>query len=165
MDVTDKNEDFISFEKALSELNLREHELRKMVSEGEIKAFREGKSMKFRREDVQAFARNRTGEENLVFADALEDDTGMVTEELSEEDTLLAEDIEEEVKPVKVAPSVRRARPTAVAAVAETDVPSEPGWVTAVAVISCILCVYGLFVVFSIATGTPPQGLTGMFAG
>ena len=34
----------------------------------------------------------RAGEDELVFADALEDDTGMVTEELSDEDTLLAED-------------------------------------------------------------------------
>ena len=68
-----------------------------MVSQGDIRAFRVGDSMQFRAEDVAALQSKTSGEEELVFADALEDDTGMVTEELSEEDTLLVEDdIEEE---------------------------------------------------------------------
>ena len=90
--MTEQNDDFVSFEKALRDLKLQSEELKKLVSEGEIRAFRDGQSMKFRKEDVNALSRESSGEDELVLADALEDDTGMVTEELSEEDTLLVED-------------------------------------------------------------------------
>jgi excisionase family DNA binding protein len=94
--VTEQNDDFVSFEKALRDLKLQSEQLKKLVSEGEIRAFRDGQSMKFRKEDVDALASQSSGEDELVLADALEDDTGMVTEELSEEDTLLVEDDLEE---------------------------------------------------------------------
>jgi len=159
--VSKSKDDYISFEKALAELNLREEDLRRMVSEGDIRAFREGASMKFRREDLETLARRRKGEEDLVFADALEDDTGMVTEEISDEDTLLAEDDVEPAKPAKRnKPSARVAAQAAPAAAAG----SEPGWVTAVAVLCGVVCIYGLVVLYSIAGDTPPGGLTGFFA-
>ncbi|MHC4514249.1 MAG: MerR family transcriptional regulator [Planctomycetota bacterium] len=111
--MTEQNDDFVSFEKALRDLKLQSEELKKLVSEGEIRAFRDGQSMKFRKEDVDALATQQTGEDELVLADALEDDTGMVTEELSEEDTLLVEDdldeIEEEAAPARV-PQARTRR-------------------------------------------------------
>lgn len=155
-------DEYITFEKTLAELNLREEDLRRMVSEGDIRAFREGSSMKFRREDVDSLARQRKGEEDLMFADALEDDTGMVTEEISDEDTLLAEDDVEETRPTR---STTRARSARVAAAVEPEAESrEPGWVTALAIVSCVVCVYGLFVLYSIAAHTPPGGLTGLFA-
>ena len=78
-----EKEDFLSFEKALRELKLRSEELKKLVSEGEIRAFRDGDSMKFRAEDVEALGSRADAEEaseELSFADSLEDDTGMVTE-------------------------------------------------------------------------------------
>ena len=87
-----QNDDFLSFEKALRELKLRSEELKKLVSEGEIRAFKDGDSMKFRREDIAALGAKAKGEDELAFADSLEDDTGMVTEQLTEEDTLLAEE-------------------------------------------------------------------------
>lgn len=156
-----KNDDYMSFEKALSELNLREEDLRRMVSEGDIRAFREGSSMRFRREDVTELAKKRKGEEDLMFADSLEDDTGMVTEEISDEDTLLAEDDLEATKPVKAA----RARSTRVPAAAVAEVEAkEPGWVTFMAIAGCVVCIYGLLVLYSIAANTPPGGLTGIFA-
>ena len=49
-----QNEDFVSFEKALRDLKMQSEELKKLVSEGEIRAFRDGESMKFRREDLDA---------------------------------------------------------------------------------------------------------------
>jgi excisionase family DNA binding protein len=160
--VTKSKDDYISFEKALAELNLREEDLRRMVSEGDIRAFREGASMRFRREDIDALASKRKGEEDLMFADSLEDDTGMVTEEISDEDTLLAEDDVEEAKSTKTA-QVRPRRASAIAAAVETE-PKEPGWVTVLAVAGCVVCMYGLFVLYSIAANTPPGGLTGIFA-
>ena len=87
-----QSEDFLSFEKALRELQLRSEELKKLVSEGEIRAYRDGDSMKFRAEDVASLNSQSEGDSNLSFADSLEDDTGMVTEQISDEDTLLAED-------------------------------------------------------------------------
>ena len=56
--MSDKSEDFLSFEKALRELQLRSEELKKLVSEGEIRAYRDGDSMKFRREDIASLASN-----------------------------------------------------------------------------------------------------------
>ena len=155
------NDDYISFDKALAELNLRDEQLKRMVSEGEIRAFREGSSMKFRREDVDTMSRRRKGEEDLVFADALEDDTGMVTEEISDEDTLLAEDDVETTR----RPSAVRSRPTAKSvAAAPAEETQEPGWVTALAVAGGLVGIYGLLVAYSIAANTPPGGITGMFA-
>lgn len=155
------NDDYISFDKALAELNLRDEQLKRMVSEGEIRAFREGSSMKFRREDVDTMARRRKGEEDLVFADALEDDTGMVTEEISDEDTLLAED---DVDTTRRASAVR-SRPAAksVAATPEAET-QEPGWVTVLAIAGGLVGIYGLLIAYSIAANTPPGGITGMFA-
>ncbi len=157
-----KNDEYMSFEKALSELNLREEDLKRMVSEGDIRAFREGASMRFRREDVSALASKRKGEEDLMFADSLEDDTGMVTEEISDEDTLLAEDDVETTKPVKAVRG-RASKLAAPAASAEAEA-HEPGWVTGIAVAGCLVCVYGALLLYSIAANTPPGGLTGIFA-
>ncbi|MFY9345275.1 MAG: hypothetical protein WAT39_22485, partial [Planctomycetota bacterium] len=101
--MSDKNEDFLSFEKALRELKMRSEELKKLVSEGEIRAYRDGDSMKFRKEDIEGLHTKAEGATKLSMGDALEDDTGMVTEQISEEDTLLAEDDAADAKPVRAA--------------------------------------------------------------
>lgn len=164
--MVERNEDeFVSFEKALRDLKLQSEELKRMVSEGEIRAFRDGPSMKFKREDVEVL-RGRQGQPD--FADALEDDTGMVTEELTEEETLLADEdlLEEEPEPTTVR---RRSTPAAATTTRRTrvevgtDEPKEPGWVTAVAVLTALVCIYGFMIVFSIAAEQPPSGLTSIF--
>jgi hypothetical protein len=150
-----EKEDFISFEKALRDLKLRSEELRKLVSEGEIRAFRDGPdSMKFRREDVEALTSKGKGEEELAFADSLEDDTGMVTEQLSADDTLLAETEEE------AAPRARRtsSRPAPAArAVAAAPQEKEPGWVTAAAILACVVLVWGFFISYSASQDADPN--------
>ena len=45
--------EFYSFDEALKELRLKEEELKRLVSEGEIRAFREGDTMKLRKADVE----------------------------------------------------------------------------------------------------------------
>lgn len=160
--MSEHSEEFVSFEKALRDLKLQGDDLKKLVSEGSIRAFRDGQSMKFKREDLEALKASQLGDDDLVFAEDLEDDTGMVTEELSDEDTLLAEDDDEEV--VEVAP-VRRAPARARAAAAEEGaVTHEPGWVTAAAIMVAVVMIYGLMVVYSVTTEQAPSGLTGMFA-
>lgn len=148
--MSDKNEDFLSFEKALRELKMRSEELKKLVSEGEIRAYRDGDSMKFRREDVASLHSKAEGATKLSMGDALEDDTGMVTEQISEEDTLLAEDDVVEQKPV------RGARP-ARAAVAAAGAAKEPGWVTAAAIVGFLVVFWGALVHYSISQESDPK--------
>lgn len=102
--------EFLNFEDALRQLRLKEEELKRLVSEGEIRAFREGDTMKLRRQDVEHLARELLGGEEIELGDKAEDllfeddadlepvDGGMATQELSAADTLLAADdlLEEE---------------------------------------------------------------------
>jgi len=152
--VSDKSEDFLTFEKALRELKMRSEELKKLVSEGEIRAFRDGDSMKFRSEDVQALRSKASGDAELSFADSLEDDTGMVTEQLSDDDTLIADDDAEE-KPRRGA-----VRPVRLAPVAVAVAGKEPGWVTAVAILACLVMVWGCLISYSISQETNPKDST-----
>ena len=86
------NEDTFSFQEALNELHLEEEELKRLVSEGEIRAFREGEDMRLRKEDVQSLRSELGGD--IAFEDEDFADAGMATEEISAADTLI-EDIEE----------------------------------------------------------------------
>ncbi len=103
------SDEFISFDKALDDLRLKEEELKRLVSEGEIRAFRKGETMKLRQSDVDALRLELGGEvvdlgdagEELVFedddlgGDELDDDSGMATQEISNIDTLLEDEIED----------------------------------------------------------------------
>ena len=163
--MSDKSDDFLSFEKALRELNMRSEELKKLVSEGEIRAFRDGDSMKFRAEDIKALTVKSEGETQLSFADSLEDDTGMVTEQISEEDTLLAEDddVVIEEKPRRGAPVRGRAVAAPVVAVAAGQ---EPKWVTVVGVLGFLIAVWGCLITWNIVKESNPKDsfLTSAFA-
>lgn len=162
--MSDNNDDFLSFEKALRELKLRSEELKKLVSEGEIRAFRDGDSMKFRRDDIKALGAKAAGDAELSFADSLEDDTGMVTEQISDDDTLLADD-DDAPTPARAGRGAAAARPTRVAAVAAAP-KQEPGWVTGLAILGFLCMVYGALIGFSVAKEAHPEdsGLTSLFA-
>ncbi len=165
--MTDHNEDFVSFEKALRELKLQSEELKKLVSEGEIRAFRDGQSMKFKREDVENLSVREEEPDEIMFADVLEDDTGMVTEELSDDETLLAEDdlLADEPEPEAPRRSAAAATRRSSRAPAEDEVEThEPGWVTAAAILGAAIMLYGVMVMFSIAAEQAPSGLTSIFA-
>ena len=83
-------DEFFSFDEALDKLRLKEEELKRLVSEGEIRAFRQGDTMKLRKGDVEALKSELTGgevvdlgepSEELVFEDdGLLDEAGMATE-------------------------------------------------------------------------------------
>lgn len=154
--MSNKNDDFVSFEKALRDLKLRSEELKKLVSEGEIRAYRDGDSMKFRMEDVEALVSKAQGESELSFADSLEDDTGMVTEQLSDEDTLLAEEDDEivERKSSRRAAAPRAARAAAPVAAASAK---EPGWVTAVAILGFAVMLFGFYLTHAITHEVSPS--------
>ena len=165
--MSEKSDDFLSFEKALRELKMRSEELKKLVSEGEIRAFRDGDSMKFRREDISALSSKEEGDSNLSFADSLEDDTGMVTEQISEEDTLIADDEEDVVETRTTRRTTTAvARPSRAAAAAGADSGKEPGWVTAVAILAGLLMLWGFMISYSVSQESDPAGnlLTSVFA-
>jgi excisionase family DNA binding protein len=184
-------QDFFSFDEALNQLNLKEEELKRLVSEGEIRAFREGDTMKLRRSDVENLKKELMGGEvvdlggagdDLVFEDDLElEETGMATEEISDMDTLLEDEVEdvgevaleeeatedegeiavdEEEEEEEAAP-VRRA-----AAAAEPEA-NEGMLVRSVAILTALILVLTIPVVISLSRGSPSpfaQGLADMFA-
>ena len=69
--------ELLSFDEALAELQMATHELRSLVAQGEIRAFRDDDSLKFRRTDVLDLKKSRdTHTEGLVIEpEELEDDT------------------------------------------------------------------------------------------
>lgn len=164
------SEEFLSFEDALKELRLKDEELKRLVSEGEIRAFREGDTMKLRKGDVEALRSELSGGEvvdlgddgdEIVFEDAglAEDDTGMATEEISDVDTIIEEDVEdieeidleeEDEEPVAVAAPVRRT-PTRAARVEEDE---QEDMLTRFALIAgAIIAVLALPLLFAASSG------------
>ncbi len=98
-----ETQEFFSFEEALDRLRLKEEELKRLVSEGEIRAFRDGETMRLRRRDVDELRTELMGGdvvdlgglEDMAFEDEGDfDQPGMATEELSAADTLLDEELE-----------------------------------------------------------------------
>ncbi len=166
-------DDYIPFEKALRELQMSEDELKKLVSQAEIQAIREGDgNIRLRAEDVQAYRERDSMAEELVFADDdLETEAeGMVTA-LLEEDSLLeeeetldldADDFEDEIDaaPGAGAPERNgngngiRSRGRA-AALRTDDKPEgeESGLDKALVIFSTLMLVYASFVAHSIVKG------------
>jgi hypothetical protein len=58
--------DYFSFEDVMRELELGEEELKRMVSEGELRAFRDENKMKFKKEDVESLRKGRITEPTII---------------------------------------------------------------------------------------------------
>ena len=58
--------DYFSFDEVLGELDLSEDDLKRMVSEGELRAFRDENKMKFKREDVQNLRKGHVSEPTII---------------------------------------------------------------------------------------------------
>ena len=81
-----EKEEYVSLEKALKELRLKEEELKRLVSEGEIRAFRDADKMKFRREDIEKLKQDtgKTIQYQDESSDTLTDDRKIVFDEIPE---------------------------------------------------------------------------------
>jgi cell division septation protein DedD len=123
-----KSGEFYSFDEVLKRLKIDEQRLKKLVSEGEIRAFREGAEMKFRRLDIDNLDRTRpvAGSEDATAAidlsagggqpsETLTDDlifdegddvgskeAGMATAEISSQDTFVDEGVGMSTEPLEV---------------------------------------------------------------
>jgi excisionase family DNA binding protein len=165
--VADK-EQFFSFEEALKELRLKEEELKRLVSEGEIRAFREGDTMRLRRADVETLRGELTGgevvdlgdiKEDLVFEDDVElaedsglatQEIGMATEEMGGVETVLEEPADED-DVVEEAVVARRGAPVA-RAVEEPEMFEGTG-LRLVLILTSILLLIGMPFAFAVSTG------------
>jgi len=173
-------DDFFSFDEALSELRLKEEELKRLVSEGEIRAFRDGETMKLRKGDVEALRSELGGgevvdlgesSEEIVFEDDLADEAGMATEEISDVDTIIEDDIEDvgeieiEEEVVAAAP-VRRAGAASRSSAKEEE--GEPMGIRAAMIITALVLIAALPVMFSVSEGEAngiAKGIASMFFG
>jgi hypothetical protein len=141
------DESFVSFDKVLRELQMQEEELKRLVSEGEIRAFRDQDKMKFKKEDIERFRRARDASkddtlakedvpEELVFdEDDANQEVGMATAAIADDSFLEEEPAPAPEAPVAKAPA-RSARAAASAGggrkrvtVVEDEVATEnAGW-------------------------------------
>ncbi len=62
--------DYYTFEEVLAELQIDEEELKRLVSQGELRGFRDGASMKFRAEDVDRLKKGRETEPTIILTDS-----------------------------------------------------------------------------------------------
>ncbi len=180
------NEQFFSFDEALDELRLKEEELKRLVSEGEIRAFREGETMKLRSADVVALRDELSGGEVVDLGDVSEDlvfeddgeaaPAGMATEEISEADTLLEDDVEDvgEIDlgaiddvddPAPASQERVRRSQTALAPAAEGE--GEEMWVRGLLIVTTVVLVLCLPVCLAATSGDLTgiaKGIAGIFA-
>ena len=133
-----KSGEFYSFDEVLKRLKIDDQRLKKLVSEGEIRAFREGSDMKFRRSDIDNMDRTRpvTGSEDATAAidlsagggagqsETLTDDlifdegddvgsheAGMATAEISSQDTFVDEGVGMSTEPLEVDDATQEVSP------------------------------------------------------
>ncbi len=66
--------DYFGFEDVMQELELGEEELKRMVSEGELRAFRDENKMKFKKEDVDNLKKGRITEPTIILPSMPSDD-------------------------------------------------------------------------------------------
>lgn len=167
---------YSSFEDALRKLELEEDDLKRLISAGEIRAFREGSKMHLRAEDVDKVAKQLGIGSSVSEKDAgrslqVEDlslgapgEEGMSTTQLSEEDTLLDDvetvDVGQEAATGAPVVAGRRAK----AAAAETT--KESTGILFAAIVTTLLLVFSIpfaiGMVSARSTGLT-SGVIGMF--
>ena len=170
-------EEFYSFNEALDQLRLKEEELKRLVSEGEIRAFRDGDTMQLRKQDVENLKSELMGGdvvdlggpgEDLVFEDDADlGDAGMATEEISEMDTMLEDDVEDvgeidlDDDDVETAAPVRR---TSAIAAAKVEEETEGMGMRALMILTSIVLLLAMPIAVSVSTGNA-SGIAKSIAG
>jgi excisionase family DNA binding protein len=153
-------DDTFSFLESLNELRLEEDELKRLVSEGEIRAYRDGADMRLRRSDVERL-RSELGDD-IAFVDDDFEDAGMATEEITEADTLI-DDIDEieDIEEVEAEDEIIEAIP-----VVAFEEEFEGMGMRVLMMATSVLMILGLPLVIAIATGKTggiASGIGGMF--
>ena len=166
---------YSSFEDALRKLELEEDDLKRLISAGEIRAFREGSKMHLRAEDVDKVAKQLGIGSSVTERDAgqslqVEDlslgatgEEGMSTTQLSEEDTLL-----DDVETVDVGPeAVTTVTTTRRTKTVEVETQKESTGVLFAAIVTTALLVFSIpFAIGMLSARTTgvTSGVVGIFA-
>jgi len=167
------DKEYYSFEEVLKDLKLEENELKRLVSAGEIRAFRDKNTMRFKAEDV-ARLRSTESESGDVELDDLDLDLDdappppvpVIQDEPAEE--LVLEDVpgevsvveeieltsEETVEPVRPARGAREAKRAPRAVVVEEIEPKDSPLVVGALLAGEILLLVAAFVIFDAVSGT-----------
>ncbi|RME03336.1 MAG: DNA-binding protein [Planctomycetota bacterium] len=86
---------YLSFEEVIDELGIDEEELKRLISQGELRGFRDGMSMKFKRSDVMKLSQGRQTEPTIILTESDNDlefpesSEELVLEDSSTDDTVL----------------------------------------------------------------------------
>lgn len=169
--------EFLSFEEALRELRLKEEELKRLVSEGEIRAFRDGETVRLRKKDVEDLRSELSGgevvdlgqpaAEELVFEDDTDLDAGMATEEISEADTILEEAVEDVAEaPLEDADEAAEDDEPAYVAPREIAEPYEGALARTAMILTFLVLVLGLPICLALSRGIAngvAKGIAGWF--
>jgi excisionase family DNA binding protein len=164
-------EDYIPFEEALRRLELQDAQLKRLISENEIKAYRDGDRMKLKKDDVERLRSRLSGggqTEELVFEDDdAPNEPGMATVPLSEAETMVEKTGRKPAMAAKPAarattPAKKAAAPAEKAAAAPRrrqegpkDIGGEPGWVKGLLAVTVAILLVGVFVAFDTVKGRP----------
>jgi excisionase family DNA binding protein len=181
-----EKEQFYSFEEALRELRLKEEELKRLVSEGEIRAFREGDTMRLRKADVENLKSELSGgevvdlgdvKEEFVFEDdaGLQEEAGMATEAIANVETILEEEAPaavteelsiEEQETETAEEEELETESTGLAPAIVEEGPTEGAGIKLALVLTTLLLVLAIPIVLSASRGefsTAAQTIAGLF--
>ncbi len=86
--------EYYSFEQVLGELSMDEEELKRLVSEGQIRAFRDQNRMKFRRDDIDMLKKGNKAEDVVILPESAaqpinETEQDLIVMDTSNEETML----------------------------------------------------------------------------
>jgi len=99
--------EFYSFEDVMQELQIDEDELKRLISAGELRGFRDGDEIKFRKDDVLKLKKSRETEPTIILSDSdqvrvPEGEDELIVDESASKDTVVNIDVfeTEEVSPL-----------------------------------------------------------------
>lgn len=160
-------EEYIGFEEALRRLKLEDAQLKRLISENEIKAYRDSGSMKLKKDDVERLHSRLSGgsqTEELVFEDdETANEPGMATVPLSEAPTMTERSQKKPAPAKAAAPAARKAAPAEKEKAAPApprkrkeipvEVGGEPVWVKAILCLTVVVMVVAVFAAFDSVKG------------
>ena len=173
------DKDYYSFDEVLKNLELEEDELKRLVSAGEIRAFRDKDTMRFKAEDVVRLQGDQGVEEDLALDDLeleLEDDLepAPIAVEADADETLAEGGVEEldlgaapdepaaapGPRPGRAKAAAGPARRPARAAAVSTEEVSDSVGTIAMLVVGIVLLVIANFLIFDAVTGRASNPLS-----
>jgi hypothetical protein len=182
------DKEYYSFEEVLKDLKLEENELKRLVSAGEIRAFRDKNTMRFKAEDIARLRESPNDPQDVQLDDLeldLDDTTAAPAQPAAEVEELVLEETVIEETPAGVEeldlsaepeapvrergrgrerPATRRAPAEVTTAVVVEEEPATSPLVVGALIVGVVLLILANFVILDAVTGKA-TGLSGAVAG